>query len=143
MRDQVEDVIGQCEPVSRALNYTTSAFCEDIVLPFNGFWFSIISSLLLLLPATFLAYALRSLYQRAKRSRSPSSGYHHHHPRSSDYDDASFDDDGEEVALAYLDSQPKASTSSMPSAPIVDDGWSPTAPSTHYVHNTRPPPYVL
>ncbi|KAG9510244.1 Coatomer subunit zeta-1 [Fragariocoptes setiger] len=145
VQNQVENVIGRCEPISRAINSTSAAICDDIVQPFNGFWFSLISSLLLVLIATVLVSLLKGLYKQAKRGSSP----HHYSSRlhrrsgSNDFDaDLSYEDEGEDIALAYLDRPPKVS-SSMPSAPIVEDGWSPSAPSQHFVHATRPPPYVL
>lgn len=145
VRNQVENVIGQCEPVSRALNSTTSTLCDDIILPFNGYWLSATASLILILPATFLAYALRGLYKLAKR------GAHSHHSYSytDQEDEISYEDDGEEIALAYhlghhsghLSHKPSGS-SALPSAPAAgDDGWSPT--SSSYVHNSRPPPYAV
>lgn len=143
-RNQVENVIGQCEPVSRALNATTSTLCDDIILPFNGYWLSIVASLVLVLPATFLAYALKGLYRLARRGP-----YSRHNFSYTDHEDEiSFEDDSEEVALAYhlghhshLNNKP-TSSSAAPSAPIAgEDGWSPT--SSSYVHNSRPPPYAV
>lgn len=144
VRNQVENVIGQCEPVSRALNSTTSTLCDDIILPFNGYWLSATASLILILPATFLAYALKGLYKLAKRG--PHS--QHNYSYTDQEDEISYEDDGEEIALAYhlghhshLSHKP-TSSSAVPSAPVAaDDGWSPTAPS--YVHNSRPPPYAV
>lgn len=144
VRNQVENVIGQCEPVSRALNSTTSTLCDDIILPFNGYWLSAVASLILILPATLFAYALRGLYKLAKRS--PHS--HHNYSYTDQEDEISYEDDGEEIALAYhlghhshLSHKPSGS-SAVPSAPVAaDDGWSPTSPN--YVHNSRPPPYAV
>ncbi|CAA3006517.1 prominin isoform X1 [Olea europaea subsp. europaea] len=145
IRNQVENVIGQCEPVSRAFNSTSYALCDDIVLPFNGYWLSTIASLILILPATLLAYALKSLYSLARR------GPHmqHNYSYTDQEDEISYEEDGEEIALAYhlghhshLAHKPSGS-GALPSAPPVanDDGWSPTSPS--YVHNSRPPPYAV
>lgn len=144
VRNQVENVIGQCEPVSRALNSTTSTLCDDILLPFNGYWLSAVASLILILPATFLAYALRGLYRLAKRSAHPQHSYSY----TDQEDEVSYEDDGEEIALAYhlghhshLSNKP-TNSSAVPSAPVAtDDGWSPTSPS--YAHNSRPPPYAV
>lgn len=144
VRNQVENVIGQCEPVSRALNSTTSTLCDDILLPFNGYWLSAVASLILILPATFLAYALRGLYRLAKRSAHSQ----HNYSYTDQEDEISYEDDGEEIALAYhlghhshLSNKP-TNSSAVPSAPVAtDDSWSPTSPS--YAHNSRPPPYAV
>jgi len=143
-KNQVESVIGQCEPVSRALNSTTLALCDDIVLPFNGYWFSAICSLILILPATLLAYALKGLYSLAKRAAT----MHHSYNYPDHEDDMSYEDDSEDTALAYhighnshLSHKPSGS-SAIPSAPLAaDDNWSPTSAS--YLPNTRPPPYAV
>lgn len=143
VRNQVENVIGQCEPVSHALNATTSTLCDDIILPFNGYWLSATASLILILPATFLAYALKGLYKLVKRTAL------HNYSYTDQEDEISYEDDGEEIALAYhlghhshLGSNKPSGSSAMPSAPVAaDDGWSPT--SLNYVHNSRPPPYAV
>lgn len=142
---QVEGSIGQCEPVSRAFNSTAFALCDDIILPFNGYWLSTISSLILILPATLLAYALKGLYSLARRG----SGMNHHNYSYTDQEDeVSYEEDGEEIALAYHLGHHshlaphKPSGSALPSAPsIADEGWSPTSAS--YVNNSRPPPYAV
>lgn len=141
VRNQVENVIGQCEPVSHALNATTSTLCNDIILPFNGYWLSATASLILILPATFLAYALKGLYKLVRRTA------HHNYSYTDQEDEISYDDDGEEIALAYhlghhshLGSNKPSGSSALPSAPH-DEGWSPT--SLNYVHNSRPPPYAV
>lgn len=153
VRNQVENVIGQCEPVSRALNATTSTLCDDIILPFNGYWLSVVASLILVLPATFLAYALKGLYMLARRGpyhimTSHPRGSHHMFSSTDQEDEISYEDDDEDVALAYhlghhshLSNKPTGS-SAAPSAPVAgEDGWSPT--SSSYVHNSRPPPYAV
>lgn len=144
VKNQVENTIGQCEPVSRAFNSTAFALCDDIILPFNGYWFSTIASLILILPATLLAYALKGLYSLARRG---SSLNHHSYSYTDQEDEISYEDDGDDIALAYhlghhSHLAHKPSGSAMPSAPAAaDDGWSPTSAS--YVHNSRPPPYAV
>lgn len=146
MKNQIENVIGQCEPVSRAINSTTSTFCDDIILPFNGYWLSTLSALLLILPATFLAYALKGLYQLARR------GPHipHNYSFTDQEDEISYEDDGEDIALAYHlghhshhHAHKPSSSTAAPSAPPAanEDNWSPAAAG--YVHNARPPPYAV
>uniref|UniRef100_A0A6G1SKW9 Prominin-like protein n=1 Tax=Aceria tosichella TaxID=561515 RepID=A0A6G1SKW9_9ACAR len=144
VRHQVENVIGQCEPVSHAFNSTTFALCDDIVLPFNGYWLSTIASLILILPATLLAYALKGLYSLARRGPH----FHHNFTYTDHEDEISYEEDGEDIALAYhighhnhLSHKPSGS-GAMPSAPpVADEGWSPS--SSNYVHNSRPPPYAV
>lgn len=145
VKNQVENTIGQCEPVSRAFNSTTFALCDDIILPFNGYWLSAAASLILILPATLLAYALKGLYSLARRG---SSLNHHSYNYTDQEDEISYEDDGEEIALAYHlghhghPAPLKPPSSVLPSAPsVADDGWSPT--SSSYVHNSRPPPYAV
>lgn len=140
-KSQLLNVVGYCEPVSRAFNSLTSAICDDVILPFNGYWLSTMSALYLILIASFFAYALKGLYQLVRRTGSPIM-----HPSYYQYpehdDDVSYDDDGEDVALAYLNRPKNSSNSAAPSAPLAtDDGWSPTSPN--YMQNSRPPPYAV
>lgn len=149
VKNQVENVIGQCEPLSRALNSTTSTLCDDIILPFNGYWLSAIASLILILPATLLAYALRGLYRLAKRTGG--SHLHSHNYSYTDHEDEiSYEDDSDDIAFTYhvggrhnhIPSHKPSSSAAIPSAPVArDDGWSPSSQS--YIHNSRPPPYAV
>lgn len=145
VKNQVENVIGQCEPVSRSLNSTVSALCDDIVLPFNGYWLSATASLILILPATLLAYALKGLYSLARRGPSH---LHSNYSYTDQEDDISYEEDGEDIALAYHPGHPityphkPSSSTAAPSAPSApDQGWSPSSQS--YIHNSRPPPYAV
>lgn len=148
VKNQVENVIGQCEPLSRALNSTTSTLCDDIILPFNGFWLSAISALILLLPSTLLAYALRELYRLAKRGGGGAHMHNHSYSYTDQEDEISNEDDSDEIAFTYHiarhghPSHKPSSSAAIPSAPMArDDGWSPS--SQGYIHNSRPPPYAV
>lgn len=66
---QVETKVGRCEPVSRAVNASIMSICKEVVLPFNGYWLSMASALVICLPATLCAYVLSKLYPKLKRSR--------------------------------------------------------------------------
>lgn len=145
----MENVIGQCEPVSRAINATSSAFCDDIILPLNGYWLSALSSLMLILPATLIAYALKTLYSLAR----PGIAMHHNHYS---YDEPNGDVSWDEQE-ADIDSSPAyhlqshfplhkpSSSRAAPTAPASADeaGWSPTSPNYHNPKPRPPPPYAV
>lgn len=63
---QIETNVGKCEPVSRAVDASVMALCKKMTLPFNGFWFSMVSILLLFVPATLSAYTLSNLYSKLR-----------------------------------------------------------------------------
>ena len=67
---QVETNVGRCEPVSRAVNASIMSVCKEVVLPFNGYWLSLASALVICLPATLCAYVLSKLYPKLRRNRS-------------------------------------------------------------------------
>ena len=66
---EVENNVGRCEPVSRAVNASVISVCKEVVLPFNGYWLSMSSALVLCLPATLCAYILSKLYPKLKKNR--------------------------------------------------------------------------
>lgn len=66
---EVENNVGRCEPVSRAVNASIMSVCKEVVLPFNGYWLSMSSALVLCLPATLCAYILSKLYPKLKKNR--------------------------------------------------------------------------
>jgi len=152
---EVEHTVGRCEPVSRALNASIMSVCKEVVLPFNGYWLSMASALVLCLPATLSAYILSKLYPKLKKNPI------RRQPVAEEYSLDNLDDD--DVPLANLGgkhetSHPYAvearragpsgyysghssghhrgSTSAGASAPVVDDSWSPSA----HIY-PRPPPY--
>ncbi|KAI1295479.1 Prominin-1-A [Halotydeus destructor] len=146
---EVENSVGRCEPVSRAVNASVMAICKEVVLPFNGYWLSMSSSLLLLLPATFCAYVLSNLYSKLKRGRN-----RRHIAADSDLALENLEED--DIPLAHVAHKNESSSyavdhrgrhsylesgTSAPSAPVPldHDNWSPGAPPPHMY--SRPPPY--
>ncbi|RWS04408.1 prominin-like protein [Dinothrombium tinctorium] len=148
---QVENNIGRCEPVSRAVNASIVVFCNEIILPFNGYWLSMASALFLLLPATICAAVLSNLFRKLKRGK----GRRQYSGDSSDVALETFDED--DIPLAQVANKEISNpydvrrnpptglfldgTSSAPSAPLAsnDETWSPGAPPPHIY--SRPPPY--
>lgn len=57
--------IGHCWPLSQVYNATIVSGCNKMLLPFNGFWVSSGSILLLFIPAIILSVILASLYQKS------------------------------------------------------------------------------
>ena len=55
--------LGACAPLSEAFNATVSAVCQEVVLPFNGFWASCGWCFLLYLPCVLLSVSLIKLYR--------------------------------------------------------------------------------
>lgn len=56
--------MGQCGPLSAGLNFTLVATCDKILLPWNGFWFSLMWCLLLFIPTIIFSVKLATLYQK-------------------------------------------------------------------------------
>ncbi|XP_054154509.1 prominin-1-like [Oppia nitens] len=133
--DKMQTSIGRCEPVSRAINSSVMALCKETVLPFNGYWFSMLSSLVILFPSTFFSYILSHLYQRVKR-------FSIRRESDSTLDNLEEDD----IPLAHLDnkSHSEGRGGPAPSAPPNrtpdDDNWSPGSLPPH-LYGSRPPPY--
>ncbi|KAJ8916094.1 hypothetical protein NQ315_004460 [Exocentrus adspersus] len=63
----VKEEFGQCGPMNAAINYTLTATCDKIALPWNGFWFSLLFSLVLFVPTIIVSVKLASLYQKYKQ----------------------------------------------------------------------------
>ncbi|CAH1113631.1 unnamed protein product [Psylliodes chrysocephalus] len=59
--------LGQCGPLNVAINSTVTSACDKILLPWNGFWVSLFSSLLLFIPTIIVSVKLASLYQKYKQ----------------------------------------------------------------------------
>lgn len=142
--DQVESQLGRCEPVSRAINATTIAICKEIVLPYNGYWFSMGSAILLLLPATLSASILANLFRKLKRPKA-----RRHLDLDADVTLENFEED--DIPLAQVVKQtdipyearrnpPMYQNSSAPSAPHSEENWITSATSPPHMY-TRPPPY--
>lgn len=58
--------IGKCWPISLVYNATVVSTCNNILDPFNGFWFSVGCVTLLFIPAIILSVKLSSLYQKSE-----------------------------------------------------------------------------
>ncbi|KAG1688587.1 Prominin-1-A [Nymphon striatum] len=64
LQDKVGNDIGNCWPVSQAINSSVSATCKSVIYPFNGFWISVGWCLILWLPVLLIAVVLSILYKR-------------------------------------------------------------------------------
>ncbi|KAK5641503.1 hypothetical protein RI129_010050 [Pyrocoelia pectoralis] len=62
--NNTKDKVGQCGPLSAGLNATLIATCDKILLPWNGFWFSLMWCLLLFIPTIIFSTKLATLYQK-------------------------------------------------------------------------------
>lgn len=147
--------------MSLAYNVSTLAICKEIVLPYvsvnlyspldfstngilfqNGYWFSMASTLLLLLPATICASVLANLFQRLRQGRS-----HRYIEADSDLTLDNLEED--DIPLAHVKqtdypyesrrNPPIYPSTSAPSAPMHREDWLTSASQTHMF--ARPPPY--
>lgn len=59
--------LGQCGPLNVAINSTLVSTCDKILQPWNGFWVSLLASLLLFIPTIIISVKLASLYQKYKQ----------------------------------------------------------------------------
>ncbi|KAF5293671.1 hypothetical protein FQA39_LY03156 [Lamprigera yunnana] len=62
--NNTRDSVGLCGPLSSALNSTLIGTCDMILLPWNGFWFSLMWCLLLFIPTIIFSVKLATLYQK-------------------------------------------------------------------------------
>lgn len=58
--------VGFCAPLSRSVNATVVALCNEVVDPLNGFWAAVGWCFLLYLPCIALAVALVNLYRKSE-----------------------------------------------------------------------------
>ncbi|CAH1179762.1 unnamed protein product [Phaedon cochleariae] len=63
----IQNELGQCGPISTVLNATLVATCDKIILPWNGFWFTLLISVLLFIPTIIVSVKLASLYKKYKQ----------------------------------------------------------------------------
>ncbi|XP_018571677.1 prominin-like protein isoform X3 [Anoplophora glabripennis] len=63
----IKEEFGQCGPMNAAINATLTAACDKIILPWNGFWLSLLLSLVLFIPTIIVSVKLASLYQKYKQ----------------------------------------------------------------------------
>ncbi|XP_056644729.1 prominin-like protein isoform X3 [Diorhabda sublineata] len=59
--------LGECGPLNVAINSTLVSTCDKILQPWNGFWVSLLASLLLFIPTIVVSVKLASLYQKYKQ----------------------------------------------------------------------------
>jgi len=62
----IQNQVGSCAPLSRSLNATVVALCNEIVDPFNGFWAALGWCYMLYLPIILLSVSLISLYRKSE-----------------------------------------------------------------------------
>lgn len=63
---EAEANIGKCWPIALIYNATVVSTCNNILDPFNGFWFSVGCVTLLFIPAIILSVKLSTLYQKSE-----------------------------------------------------------------------------
>ncbi|XP_066159233.1 prominin-like protein isoform X2 [Euwallacea fornicatus] len=66
VKDHVENKIGQCGPLSLVINGTLTSTCDKVLLPWNGFWFSLFWTIVLYVLTIIIAVKLANLYQKHK-----------------------------------------------------------------------------
>ncbi|XP_050307248.1 prominin-like protein isoform X2 [Anthonomus grandis grandis] len=64
--DHIENKIGQCGPISLVFNSTVNSTCDKVLLPLNGFWFSLFWTIILYIITIIVSIILANLYQRHK-----------------------------------------------------------------------------
>ncbi|XP_077490116.1 prominin-1-A-like isoform X1 [Amblyomma americanum] len=63
-RKGVEENVGDCRALFAVYSATVGSVCDDILLPLNGYWFSVAAFLIVGIPAVMFALCLASLYAR-------------------------------------------------------------------------------
>ncbi|XP_076275247.1 prominin-like protein isoform X3 [Rhynchophorus ferrugineus] len=66
VEEHITKKIGLCGPLSDAFNSTLVATCDKILLPWNGFWFSLFWTTILYIITIIVAVKLANLYQKYK-----------------------------------------------------------------------------
>lgn len=61
---QLRESVGDCRPVYRVYQGAVNAVCGDILMPFNGFWFSVGAFLVIGVVALVFALCLSTLYAK-------------------------------------------------------------------------------
>ncbi|XP_044759870.1 prominin-like protein isoform X2 [Coccinella septempunctata] len=62
--NKTENEVGQCGPLSNVYNATLTTVCDKIALQMNGFWFTLLCSMLVFLPTIVISVKLAILYQK-------------------------------------------------------------------------------
>lgn len=63
-RKGVQENVGDCRELYRVYSAAVSSVCDDILLPLNGYWFSVAAFLVVGIPAVIFALCLATLYAR-------------------------------------------------------------------------------
>ncbi|XP_075557913.1 prominin-1-A-like isoform X1 [Dermacentor variabilis] len=63
-RRGVEENVGDCRALYGVYSAAVSSVCDDVLLPLNGYWFSVAAFLVVGIPAVMFALCLASLYAR-------------------------------------------------------------------------------
>lgn len=63
-RKGVEENVGDCKALYAVYSAAVGSVCDDILLPLNGYWFSVAAFLVVGIPAVMFALCLASLYAR-------------------------------------------------------------------------------
>ncbi|KAK7870603.1 hypothetical protein R5R35_009104 [Gryllus longicercus] len=64
--DLMQASVGACAPLSRAVNASLVAVCDEVLLPVNGWWVGCGLCLVLFIPALILASCLATQYRRPR-----------------------------------------------------------------------------
>ncbi|XP_045477770.1 prominin-like protein isoform X2 [Harmonia axyridis] len=62
--NKTENEVGRCGPLSNVYNATLTTVCDKIALQMNGFWFTLLCSMLVFLPTIVISVKLAILYQK-------------------------------------------------------------------------------
>ncbi|KAB0794087.1 hypothetical protein PPYR_13707 [Photinus pyralis] len=65
--DNTKEKVGQCGPLSAGLNSTLIATCDKILLPLNGYWFSLFWCLLFFIPTLICSIILATMYKKSEQ----------------------------------------------------------------------------
>jgi hypothetical protein len=62
--DKIKNDVGRCGPISLVIDATLTSTCDKILLPWNGYWFSLFWSVLLFVPTIIVSVKLATLYKK-------------------------------------------------------------------------------
>ncbi|XP_068914419.1 prominin-like protein isoform X4 [Tenebrio molitor] len=62
--DKIKNEVGRCGPLSLVIDATLTSTCDKILLPWNGYWFSLFWSVLLFVPTIIVSVKLATLYKK-------------------------------------------------------------------------------
>ncbi|CAG9773666.1 unnamed protein product [Ceutorhynchus assimilis] len=64
--DQAENKIGHCGPLNLVIHASIASTCDKVLLPWNGFWFSLFCTIVLYIVTIIIAIKLANLYRKHK-----------------------------------------------------------------------------